>query len=219
MPHVIETFVPEQSPGHRLGRGRRPPWCGDRWPRRVDRRELVDGLVVSMMRKLLDAIERDDISSVKSLLASGAPLEPSRWRRAWRRRELTPLQLGLLRGPSEIVKCLLDHGADPNSGNDSWLLPLAAATSNRDLAMMEVLVAHGAEVNVPHDRASPLELAAMEKRMDLVDWLLERGADPSAVFAPRVAVYRIDGRFLRRLIEAGAKAPPDLEASILAGNW
>lgn len=181
------------------------------------------------MGKLLAAIERDDISAVKSLLASGAPPEPSRWRRFWRRRELAPLQLALLRRRSlntpsryhehEIVKCLLDHGADPNRGSDSWFLPLAAAAYNGDLAMMELLVAHGAEVNVPHDQASPLELAAMGKRMDLIEWLLARGADPSAVFAPRVALHRIDGRFLRRLIEAGAKAPPDLEAVILEGKW
>jgi ankyrin repeat protein len=172
-----------------------------------------------MVRKLLAAIERDDISAVKALLAAGAPLEQSRWRRLWRQYELTPLQLAVHRQRSEIVKCLLDHGADPNRGSGSGLLPLAAAAYNRDLAMMETLVAHGADVNVDLNRASPLELAAMAKRMDLIDWLLERGADPSAVFASRVALYRIDGRFLRRLIEAGAKAPPDLEAVILEGKW
>jgi ankyrin repeat protein len=172
-----------------------------------------------MMGKLLAAIERDDLSAVKSLLASGAPLEPNRWRRLWRRHEAMPLQLAVIRRRNEIAKCLLDHGADPNRGTESHLLPLAAAAYNRDLAMMELLVSHGADVNVPLNQASPLELAAMGKRMDLIDWLLERGADPSAVFAPRVAVYRIDGRFLRRLIEAGAKAPPDLEAAILKGKW
>ena len=78
--------------------------------------KLAVRLVLAMRSKLLSAIRRHDLVAVKTLLAAGASLEWSRWRGLLRRYEETPLQAAVTSRLAPIVECLLDHGANPNSG-------------------------------------------------------------------------------------------------------
>ncbi len=80
-----------------------------------------------------------------------------------------------------LAKALLEAGADPSDG---VTLPLAASAGN--IAALDLLVAHGADVNRPWatDGAAPLYAILHWSRTDEgIRWLLSHGADPDPVFA------------------------------------
>ena len=81
------------------------------------------------------------------------------------------------------ARALLAHGADPELCNDRGQTPLAAAAFKGDLAMVRLLLQHGANVNVNGtgpDGKTALMMAAMFNRTDIVELLIAQGADPDA---------------------------------------
>jgi ankyrin repeat protein len=81
-----------------------------------------------------------------------------------------------------LAEALLDAGADPSDG---VTLPLAASAGN--IAALDLLLAHGADVNRPwaSDGSAPLYAILHWSRTDEgIRWLLAHGADPDPVFAP-----------------------------------
>ena len=79
-----------------------------------------------------------------------------------------------------LARLLLEHGADPNDG---VTLPLAASGGNLDA--LELLRAHGADVNQPWASDGSASLYAILNWADTptgVRWLLEHGADPDPIF-------------------------------------
>src|SRR5882672_8568271 len=84
-------------------------------------------------------------------------------------------------GSLPLVHTLLDAGADPNDG---VTLPMAASAG--DIAVLEALLAHGAQVDQRWATDGSTALYAMlnwSRTPDGAVWLLEHGADPNAVFA------------------------------------
>ncbi len=80
-----------------------------------------------------------------------------------------------------LATALLDAGADPSDG---VTLPLAAGAG--DVAALDLLLAHGTDVNRPWatDGTSPLyAILHWAKTPKGVRWLLDHGADPDPVFA------------------------------------
>jgi ankyrin repeat protein len=107
-----------------------------------------------------------------------------------------------------LAELLLESGADPNDG---VTLPLAAGSG--DVPVLELLRAHGADVNHPWatDGAAPLySILSWADTREGVRWLLEHGADPDPVFAangetPLHAVARRwDASVAEMLVERGA---------------
>jgi Ankyrin repeats (3 copies)/Ankyrin repeats (many copies) len=86
---------------------------------------------------------------------------------------LVPAILG---GDWEIVRALLKARYRPDA------LSLLAAIKRCTPAEITELIAHGAEVNTPtlHNLDTPLQLAVRFKRVDLVETLLNHGADVKA---------------------------------------
>jgi ankyrin repeat protein len=81
----------------------------------------------------------------------------------------------------ELAAALLDAGADPSDG---VTLPLAAGAGN--VAALDLLLAHGADVNQPwatDGAASLYEILHWSRTADGVRWLLAHGANPDPVFA------------------------------------
>jgi ankyrin repeat protein len=80
-----------------------------------------------------------------------------------------------------LAAALLAAGADPSDG---VTLPLAA--SRGDVAALDLLLAHGVDVNHPWatDGSAPLyAILHWSRTADGVRWLLAHGADPDPVFA------------------------------------
>jgi ankyrin repeat protein len=73
---------------------------------------------------------------------------------------------------------LLEHGADPNlAWGEDGEGPLHVAARRWDVAMVERLVHHGADVSQRRaDGATPHTVAATYGNQDIADWLLAHGA-------------------------------------------
>ena len=99
--------------------------------------------------------------------------------------QFTPLCLASCQGEVDIMRWLLDHGADTNSGNIKRFTPLHYAASAMQPEAVHFLLEHNADIN-SQDTAgvTPLNWVVSErswerKFMDMVRRLLEHGADPN----------------------------------------
>lgn len=98
----------------------------------------------------------------------------------------SPLGLAAFFGRPEVLKLLLNEGADPNapSRNAMKVTPLHSAAANREpalsLRMVETLLRAGANPNVQqHGGWTPLQQAAAHGHAGMVELLLSHGADPA----------------------------------------
>ena len=93
----------------------------------------------------------------------------------------TALLHAAAQGRVDVVRSLLKAGADIEAKCDvRGNAPLYGAAVNNHPKVVEVLLAHGAEVSpVNNDRWTPLGTAASEGHIKVVKALLKAGADPS----------------------------------------
>ena len=109
----------------------------------------------------------------------------------------TPLMWASARRHPEMMQLLIDRGADvdlastnrdyqrhvtaegrPKSLDSGGLTPLLYAARENCLACVEVLIANGADINLPDpDLVSPLHLAIMNANWDIAKRLIDAGAD------------------------------------------
>ncbi|WCR54429.1 MAG: Phosphocholine transferase AnkX [Wolbachia endosymbiont of Ctenocephalides orientis wCori] len=76
-----------------------------------------------------------------------------------------------------IVKLLTEKGADFKSPGKDGKTPLHLAANN-DLYAVQYLISKGAEINVTtKDGTTPLYLAAQSGRLDIIEYLINNGAD------------------------------------------
>ncbi|CAJ2503862.1 Uu.00g112560.m01.CDS01 [Anthostomella pinea] len=87
-----------------------------------------------------------------------------------------------------LVKYLLDKGADPNRNLTLNRSPLELACVHADTEILSLLIAHGAETK---DR-SGLLLAAKEGKTDMIDVLLDAGAEIDALPNNRRVTERVE---------------------------
>jgi hypothetical protein len=79
-----------------------------------------------------------------------------------------------------MARWMIEHGSDVHQGGDGPLM--RAALSDMRLPMMELLVAHGADVNALWNGRYPIILAPCETLAPrALKWLLDHGADPRVV--------------------------------------
>lgn len=92
---------------------------------------------------------------------------------------ITNLYYPAMNGDANIVRMLLEAGADPNAICLNGLFPLYIAAEIGSLPVVRLLVEHGADVNkvTPKGCTSILN-AAEEGKVDVVRYLLDHGADP-----------------------------------------
>ena len=135
------------------------------------------------------AIEKDDARTVKIILDSG--LDHSELKCSSRcAKKITPLQRACELGHREVVRVLLNAGADVNSSTPGTISPLSYAVDyyaddiggKRDahIELIQALLSAGAKVN-PTSSESPLFTAAYWCQVEVVDVLLSAGADPNFV--------------------------------------
>ena len=89
----------------------------------------------------------------------------------------TPLHLASLYDRFEMVRLLIEHGANVNARGKYYDTPLHIASYSGDADTVRLLIKHGAEVN-SEDRwhCTPLHLALLSGRAEIVQLLVEHGA-------------------------------------------
>ncbi|KAF6823075.1 ankyrin repeat domain-containing protein 52 [Colletotrichum plurivorum] len=101
---------------------------------------------------------------------------------AWRRWGRTPIYAASMNGHLEVVKVLLEKGADVSVANTNGWTPLhsASTSSNGHLDVVKILLEKGADVLVAtNDGRTPLHSASSNGHLDVVKVLLASGADVS----------------------------------------
>ena len=132
---------------------------------------------------LIYAANAGDLMTVQSLLEKGAEVNETTdngrtalFHAAWSQRN------SAFKGHSDVVKLLLEYGADKDKA-DKWLTtPLHIASGIGHLAAVHLLVEHGANLESADDgRTTPLYVASNEGEEEVVRYLLEQGADRDKV--------------------------------------
>ncbi|XP_053101554.1 ankyrin repeat and SOCS box protein 3 isoform X2 [Hemicordylus capensis] len=120
------------------------------------------------------AVENGHMDVIKLLLQHGAEVNGSHCWSEW-----NSLHQASFRRYPEILKLLLDQGANKESEDDYGITPLFIAAQYGNLECLRTLISYGANVNCQaKDRATPLFIAAQEGKDSCVELLLSTGADP-----------------------------------------
>jgi ankyrin repeat protein len=185
---------------------------------------------VTEVGQLKDAIDREDFDRVKTMMLRNPALHrapmgyandgPLTWIAECRVPSGPPSPKRL-----EIARWMIEHGSDVHQGGDG---PLMRAAVQERLAMMELLVGHGADVNAEWHGEYPIIYAACET-VDPVTltWLLDHGANPNCdnleKAYPDTALDYVIGSYVRSpelracidiLVQAGCRTkclPPVLD--------
>jgi uncharacterized protein len=94
----------------------------------------------------------------------------------------TPLGLAAFMGGPDVVRVLLEHGADPDDDADNQfgVRPVNAAAAAHDRETMRLLLEAGADADAQQQGGfTPLHEAAHSDDVEMARLLLEAGADPS----------------------------------------
>jgi ankyrin repeat protein len=129
------------------------------------------------MGELFNAIYGGRRDEALSLIRSGRGLN------AANEYGTTPLYAAAVQGEAEIVRCLLEHGADPNaeSFGETEGTPLCAAAAWGYTDTVRALLEHGADPN-RHERQlgdvamTALDWARRNDHAETVTTLIEHGA-------------------------------------------
>jgi ankyrin repeat protein len=152
-----------------------------------------------------------DLDLIQRLVAKGADVN------ARGSRDETPLYWAAQRGNIQVVKFLIDHGADFDCGNAFGSVVHVAINKSQELA--KLLVERGAPLNQRDSLGlSELHMAALNGYADLARLLIERGMDIDALDGQkRTALYYAAKHGYRKvadaLIAGGAKAGAIVEAN------
>jgi ankyrin repeat protein len=134
----------------------------------------------------------------------------------------TLLMLAAREGHGETVNALLKYRpklSARNQAGDSALM-LAVLKSNAEI--VELLLAAGAEVN--HDGWTPLAYAAFEGHVNLLERLIEKGADVNALVPNKSNALMLAARnghieVVRRLLKLDVNVDQKNDSGFTAESW
>jgi ankyrin repeat protein len=119
--------------------------------------------------KLAFAANQGDLTQVQSLLSQGADVN-AKGAMGW-----TPLYMAM--GHADVVKLLLEHGADANVKDFNGTPNIVSAATLGHADVVQLLLAHGAEINAQDKMGLTALMMATMGHADVVQILLEHGAD------------------------------------------
>ena len=129
-------------------------------------------------RELVLACKEGRLDDVKRLVDEGVPLNRRYYSATWFNR-VSPLWNVCWCDHVEVVRFLLDSGADPNYGRDPPLSELCSYPKSNYLAIAQLLLERGADVNAKDpDGWTPLMRAFVRKEppIALLELLIGKGA-------------------------------------------
>jgi len=126
---------------------------------------------------LMTAARSANVDAVKTLARAGADVNA---KEAWSGQ--TALMWAAAEGDSAMASTLLELGADLRARSNGGTTAFQFAVRKGDMPTVQAMLAAGADVNDkrPGDFATPLLVAIINGHEDLVDLLLDKGADPNA---------------------------------------
>ena len=131
---------------------------------------------VSGLTPLMTAARTGNIDVVRALVDRGAVVNART-----HETNSTALMWALAAPHPEVVRLLLDSGADPEIATTTGITPLMFAARNGDKAMGEVLLEAGINVNdTSHDGTHVLPFAIAAGQSEFALFLLDHGADPDS---------------------------------------
>ncbi len=132
-------------------------------------------------------VVRDDYEKLYRVIVSGNTAKLERLLsddidvNSQRDNELSPLAMASAKGEIEMVRMLIEHGAEPNVKYVPNMVnqPLTHAAENGHLDIMKLLLGKGANPNLPNSHGDlALMYAHMAEQREAIDILVAHGADP-----------------------------------------
>ena len=132
--------------------------------------------MVTKMDEFCRACEEGNLLKVKSMVERGHDVNKKDKKDYGLYR--TPLMYAAGEGRFDVVKYLINHGADVSKTNDYEQTALHYASGYGHLNVVELLLSKGAGIDVEdEDGHTPLMLAAETKQSDILLCLINHGAD------------------------------------------
>ncbi|XP_071777130.1 ankyrin repeat and SOCS box protein 13-like [Centroberyx gerrardi] len=138
----------------------------------LDAGAQVDARNVDGSTPLCDASSAGSIECVRLLLDHGAKANP-----ALTSRTPSPLHEACMGGNWDCVKLLIATGASLEAYDLYYGTPLHVACANENTECVKVLLNAGAKVNAARLHETPLHHAAKKMRADMIEMLVEFGAN------------------------------------------
>ncbi len=166
----------------------------------------VDDEALGLVRAAFSHARAGEAAELASLLDRGVPPD------VCNEKGDSLLMLASYNGHVEATRVLLERGADPELANGRGQTPLAGVAFKGDESMAALLLDSRAAVDgCGPDGKTPLMFAAMFDRVEIIELLLCRGADPeradaSGAGALALARGRGASRALARLERAALPA-------------
>ena len=144
---------------------------------------------VNGLTPLMTAARTGNVNVVRALLASGADVNA-----ATAVTDETALTWAVAARRAEVVRLLVDHGANVHPNPGQAFSPLMAAARNGDIESAGILLAAGARVNdTASDGTHPLPYAIVVGQSAFAHFLLEQGADPNGAIDGTTALHAAAG--------------------------
>jgi ankyrin repeat protein len=138
---------------------------------------------------LMIAARTGDVRILNALLARGANVNAET-----ARTHDTALMWAIAEKHREVVRALVDKGADVHPRPQQAFSPLMGAAKNGDIETAKILVAAGARANdTGADGTYPLPYAIISGQATFAHFLLELGADPNGTVGGATALHAASG--------------------------
>lgn len=142
------------------------------------------------MTNIFDAIDKGDIDAIKALIEGGANLEE------FNDEGLLSIHLDAINNNFEIIKFLVQIGADINSLSSLEISLAHIAAGQFDKAKLDWLFANGMNINIEGpDRVVPIHIAAMAGSLDNVKCFVDKGAEEKTVQGSNLLHLSVIGNF------------------------
>jgi len=128
----------------------------------------------SCASSLNELIKKGSLDSIEKKIKKGANVNEYKYYR-------TPLTCAINERNIEIVKLLLENGADANKKDKDGDIPITCAINKRDIEIVKLLLENGADANKEVKKGNtPLIYAVRKGDIEILKYLIKNGADVNA---------------------------------------